>query len=130
MNIASRCAKFINKDFNHTLSANCAESDLVQSFIDAGDSIAKAYEEREFSAAIREIMALADRANQYIDEKNRGHWQNKKVKNNKFMTSALSGLTCSVNWRFILRQYCQRLQRKYRLSYNSKVLILHRASRF
>ena len=69
VNIASRCAKFINTKFDNKLSANCAEPELVQSFIDAGDSIAKAYEEREFSAAIREIMALADRANQYIDEK-------------------------------------------------------------
>src|SRR5690606_35032074 len=47
----------------------CAEPELVQSFIDAGDSIAQAYEAREFSTAIREIMALADKANQYIDEK-------------------------------------------------------------
>lgn len=69
VNIASRCAKFINKDFDNTLSAHCAEPELVQSFIDAGDSIIKAYETREFSSAIREIMALADRANQYIDEK-------------------------------------------------------------
>ena len=69
VNIASRCAKFINSSFNNTLSAQCAETDLVQSFIDAGDSIAAAYEAREFSTAIREIMALADRANQYIDEK-------------------------------------------------------------
>lgn len=38
-------------------------------FIDAGASIAAQYESREFSAAIREIMALADKANQYIDEK-------------------------------------------------------------
>src|SRR5690606_26735129 len=51
------------------LSASCAEPELVQSFIDAGDSIAQAYEAREFSTAIREIMALADKANQYIDEK-------------------------------------------------------------
>ena len=69
VNIASRCAKFINKDFNNQLSSQCAEPELLQSFIDAGDSIAKAYEAREFSAAIREIMALADKANQYIDEK-------------------------------------------------------------
>ncbi len=69
VNIASRCAKFINKDFDNTLSANCAEPELVQSFIDAGESIIHAYESREFSAAIREIMALADKANQYIDEK-------------------------------------------------------------
>lgn len=69
VNIASRCAKFINKDFNNQLSSSCAEPELLQSFIDAGDSIAKAYEAREFSAAVREIMALADKANQYIDEK-------------------------------------------------------------
>ncbi len=69
VNIASRCAKFINSSFNNTLSTHCAETELVQSFIDAGDSIAAAYEAREFSTAIREIMALADRANQYIDEK-------------------------------------------------------------
>jgi methionyl-tRNA synthetase len=69
VNIASRCAKFINSNFNNSLSATCAEPELVQSFIDAGDSIAQSYEAREFSTAIREIMALADRANQYIDEK-------------------------------------------------------------
>ncbi|MEG0482312.1 MAG: methionine--tRNA ligase, partial [Acinetobacter sp.] len=69
VNIASRCAKFINSNFDNKLSAECAEPELVQSFIDAGESIAQAYEAREFSAAIREIMALADKANQYIDEK-------------------------------------------------------------
>lgn len=69
VNIASRCAKFINKDFNNTLSANCAEPELLQSFIDAGEQIIKSYESREFSSAIRDIMALADKANQYIDEK-------------------------------------------------------------
>ena len=69
MNIASRCAKFINTKFDNKLSTICAEPELVQSFIDAGSSIAQAYEAREFSAAIREIMALADKANQYIDEK-------------------------------------------------------------
>ena len=69
VNIASRCAKFINKDFDNTLSAHCAEPELVQSFIDAGEQIIQSYESREFSSAIREIMALADKANQYIDEK-------------------------------------------------------------
>ncbi|OUY05550.1 methionine--tRNA ligase [Acinetobacter populi] len=81
VNIASRCAKFINKDFNNTLSENCAEPGLVQSFIDARVSISKAYEDREFSAAIREIMALADRANQYIDEKK--PWALAKVAGNE-----------------------------------------------
>ncbi|AOA57398.1 methionine--tRNA ligase [Acinetobacter larvae] len=69
VNIASRCAKFINKDFANTLAAEVAEPELIQSFIDAGEAIIRAYEQREFSTAIRDIMALADRANQYIDEK-------------------------------------------------------------
>jgi methionyl-tRNA synthetase len=41
----------------------------VNDFIAAGDGIAKLYEQREFNKAIREIVALADRANQYIDER-------------------------------------------------------------
>ncbi len=69
VNIASRCAKFINTKFDNKLSALCSEPELVQRFIEAGDNIAKAYEAREFSTAIREIMQLADKANQYIDEK-------------------------------------------------------------
>jgi methionyl-tRNA synthetase len=69
VNIASRCAGFLRKGFDNTLTETCAEATLVQEFIDAGDSIAELYEQREFSKAIREIIALADRANQYIDEK-------------------------------------------------------------
>lgn len=69
VNIASRCAKFINTSFAHRLSATCSEPTLVQAFIDAGDSIGQAFEAREYGRAIREIMALADQANQYIDEK-------------------------------------------------------------
>ena len=69
VNIASRCAKFINTSFAHRLSATCSEPALVQAFIDAGDSIGQAFEAREYGRAIRDIMALADQANQYIDEK-------------------------------------------------------------
>ncbi|HCT41843.1 MAG TPA: methionine--tRNA ligase [Moraxellaceae bacterium] len=69
VNIASRCAGFINKKFEGRLTASCAEPVLLNEFIDAGESIAVHYEHRDFGRAIREIMALADRANQYIDEK-------------------------------------------------------------
>ncbi|NEV60786.1 methionine--tRNA ligase [Thiorhodococcus minor] len=69
VNIASRCAGFINKRFGGRLSASVAEPALLDSFAQAGDAIAEAYERREFGRAVREIMALADRANQYIDEK-------------------------------------------------------------
>ncbi len=69
VNIASRCAGFINKRFDGVLSAQIPEPALFAEFIAAGESIAQRYENREFSHAVREIMALADRANQYIDEK-------------------------------------------------------------
>jgi len=69
VNIASRCAGFINKRFAGELSAQCAEPDLYQQFADASERIAELYAAREFGHAIREIMTLADHANQYIDAK-------------------------------------------------------------
>ena len=69
VNIASRCSGFIKKRFEGTLSATCAEPMLFQQFVDASEFIAQRYEDREYGKAMREIMALADKANQYIDEK-------------------------------------------------------------
>jgi methionyl-tRNA synthetase len=69
VNIASRSAGFITRRFNGKLAEQLAEPALYIDFIVAGDSITQAYEGREFGRAMREIMALADRANQYIDEK-------------------------------------------------------------
>ena len=69
VNIASRNAGFIKKRFDNKLSSTCSEPELYQSFVDAGDQIATHYENRDYGRAIREIMALADKANQYIDDK-------------------------------------------------------------
>jgi methionyl-tRNA synthetase len=69
VNIASRCSGFIAKRFDGRLASHCAEPDLWQDFIEAHETIAHHYETREFGKAMREIMALADKANQYIDEK-------------------------------------------------------------
>ncbi len=69
VNIASRNAGFIKKRFDNKLSGTCSEPELYQSFVDAGDQIAAHYENRDYGRAIREIMALADKANQYIDDK-------------------------------------------------------------
>jgi methionyl-tRNA synthetase len=67
VNIASRCAGFISKRFDGRLSGEIMDPGLFQEFVDAGESIAQAYESREFARAMREIMALADKANQFID---------------------------------------------------------------
>ena len=68
VNIASRTANFIKKA-GGKLSDNCVEEAMVQDFINAGDQIAAHYEAREFGKAMKDIMALADRANEYIQEK-------------------------------------------------------------
>ncbi len=68
VNIASRCAGFINKRFDNTLANKSAAPELHQEFANAADGIAARYEKREFSQAMRDIMALADKANQFIDE--------------------------------------------------------------
>ncbi|HJP38863.1 MAG TPA: methionine--tRNA ligase [Gammaproteobacteria bacterium] len=68
VNIASRCAGFIRRNFAGRLAGELDDPVLFDTFLAAGDSISQAYEEREFSRAMREIMKLADRANQYIDE--------------------------------------------------------------
>ncbi|MCF6202200.1 MAG: methionine--tRNA ligase [Methylococcaceae bacterium] len=69
VNIASRCSGFIKKRFDGKLSSELSEPELFKEFIDANKSIAALYEGREFGKAMREIMSLADKANQYIDEK-------------------------------------------------------------
>lgn len=67
VNIASRTAKFVTKS-GGMLSSNIAEPELWQRFVDANETIAKYFEDREYAKAIRDIMALADAANEYIAE--------------------------------------------------------------
>lgn len=66
VNIASRCAGFISKKFAGQLSANISEPELLAQFQQSADRLAEMYEKREFSRAMREIMLLADKANEYI----------------------------------------------------------------
>ncbi|SFN32218.1 methionyl-tRNA synthetase [Izhakiella capsodis] len=68
VNLASRNAGFINKRFNGQLSDHLADPALYKTFTDATQSIGDAWNAREFSRAVREIMALADQANRYVDE--------------------------------------------------------------
>jgi methionyl-tRNA synthetase len=66
VNIASRCASFITKRFDGMLSANIDDQALADEVTAAGDRLAELYENREFGKAMREIMALADKVNEYI----------------------------------------------------------------
>ncbi len=70
VNIASRCAGFIAKRFDGRLGERLVEPALYRRFLDQGEAVvAPAFEGREYSRGVREVMALADAANQYIDDK-------------------------------------------------------------
>jgi methionyl-tRNA synthetase len=69
INIASRCAGFIAKHFNFQLAASLANLSLFEHFVLLGNKIEQLYLNRDYNQATREIMTLADLANQYIDEK-------------------------------------------------------------
>jgi methionyl-tRNA synthetase len=69
VNIASRCASFIHRGYGGALAAELAEPALYREFVDAGTGIVEAWESLEYAAAVREIMALADKANLYIDRR-------------------------------------------------------------
>jgi len=69
VNIASRCAGFVERLGGGKLADRLPDERLYAEFASAAATIASDFEQREYSRAVRRIMALADRANQYIDEK-------------------------------------------------------------
>ncbi|MFA6120224.1 MAG: methionine--tRNA ligase [Sideroxydans sp.] len=69
VNIASRCAGFISKKFDGKLgTVDASATAEFKSTFDNGE-VARCYEDRDYARALREIMRLADVANQYIAEK-------------------------------------------------------------
>ena len=69
VNIASRCAGFLRKSFDNQLASELDQPEVHEQLSAAGDEIAELFERLEYNQAIRRIMALADLANQYIDER-------------------------------------------------------------
>ena len=68
VNIASRCARLVHRLADGRLAGRLHHPSLFARFAEAGDPIAGWYETREYGRAMREVMGLADLANQYIDE--------------------------------------------------------------
>ncbi|WP_044470640.1 methionine--tRNA ligase [Mannheimia massilioguelmaensis] len=69
VNLASRNASFIQKRFEGKLANKLEDETLFNEFVAQSEPIATYYENREFGKAIREIMALTDKANKYVDDK-------------------------------------------------------------
>jgi methionyl-tRNA synthetase len=68
VNIASRCAGFIQRRFDGQLSDSLPRPELYEQFVTAREAIAADFEGRNYQSAIRRIMKLADQANRYIDD--------------------------------------------------------------
>ena len=73
VNIASRCAGFIQRKFDGMLAEKLPQPELYDYFIEQRKAIAADFEGRNYQSAVRRIMALADQANRYID--NEKPWQ-------------------------------------------------------
>ena len=69
INLASRSANFIGKYFDGRLAKNLDSQELVEEFKEKSSEIYDLYEKMELSKAMKEIMLLADKANQYFDAK-------------------------------------------------------------
>ncbi len=94
VNIASRSAGFIVKKFNKTLSSYTIESKFYQEFFDCGDIIAKHYEARNYNQAMRVIIKLANKANQYIDKHK--PWQLIKKQNKQTQVHDVTSLAINL----------------------------------
>lgn len=66
INIASRAAGFVHKRFEGKL-ADVASSELLKQLQDASETLAQGYEDREYAKVLREVMALTDVVNEYVD---------------------------------------------------------------
>jgi methionyl-tRNA synthetase len=67
VNIASRCAGFINKRFDNRLSSTLCEPQLYAELLEARETVVQSFITRDYARAIRQIMDCADKVNQYID---------------------------------------------------------------
>ncbi len=68
VNIASRSVSFIHKKFEGQLASQMMTPALFNTFVEKSETIAELYESLNYSKLIREIMQLADLANQFVDQ--------------------------------------------------------------
>jgi methionyl-tRNA synthetase len=101
VNLASRSAGFIHKKFAGVLAESFGDTALYEEFIAQADNIAEQYENRDYHNAIRLIMALADKANQFVDENK--PWQLAKEAGKEIQTHQVCSL--AINLFYVLMTY-------------------------
>lgn len=101
INIASRSAGFISKRFDGLLSDELEDPELYNHFLRTGESIAELMEKRQYHKAVASIMELADRANQYVNDKE--PWKLAKDSNQQELTQKVC--TQAINLFMVLTVY-------------------------
>ena len=90
VNIASRCAGYINQSSESTLAPTIHDTHLLQVFVDAQETIGELYETSDTNRVVREVATLADRANQYIA--NHAPWELAKTTGQEKQIQAICSL--------------------------------------
>ena len=93
INIASRCASLLGKYFDNNLAKKFPDNNLYENLLNNIDNIKNLYQKREFSQAMRNIMLLTDKVNQYINDTK--PWALIKEENNKEQVREI--LTLGIN---------------------------------
>jgi methionyl-tRNA synthetase len=125
INIASRCAGFISKRFDGKLgNSNSAATAEFKSAFENGE-IAHCFEQRDFSRALREIMRLADVANQYIAEKKPWELTKQEGKDNELLEVCSTALTFFRDLTLYLKPVLPELARQVEIFLNIAPLVWH-----
>ena len=114
INLASRCAGFITKKFDGMLASKLQDEALYNEIVSANTIIADYYENLDYNRAAREIMALADKANQYIDQHKPWALAKEEGKMNEVHLSCTQGLNLfrilSIYLKPILPETCKKVE--------------------
>lgn len=96
VNIASRCARFINANFANRLATDLDETQnaLLQELVDGGDQLAAWYDERNFARVIRRILEYADQVNRYLDQVKPWDLARTNASDPRIQQIATAGLAC------------------------------------
>jgi len=103
VNIGSRCSSFIHKYFSGRLAMKLDNEALYQTFLEQGQKIAALYHQKKYHLVTKEIIALADMANQYVDSKK--PWQ--MVKDSAQIEAVGEVCTTALHLFWVLAVYLQ-----------------------
>ena len=103
VNIASRCAPFLEKKFDNTLASDLEKDLIYKELTTLENRIFELYEQREYAKAMREIMAKTDLVNAYINENK--PWILAKSQNQSDLLKLHLVVSLAINYFYLFMKY-------------------------